>query len=356
MKRNDNGAKNLNAINRGRRCNWWRRRGGKKSGFKYFDYNGKQITDGKQIERINKLAIPPAWTHVRICPNTRSGLQAIGIDTAGRIQYKYSLQFSAKQQAKKFSKIERFGEFLPKLRKLTNEYISLEGYPKEKVLAVIMRLINDLYIRVGSEKSVKEYKTYGVTTLRNRHLTIEKGGKLNFNFVGKHSIRHRRLIADEDLATIMTDLKAMGGSKLFNYQDEQGNVRPVTPRDVNDFLKAATSPEFSAKDFRTWGATVLAATELAEIGVPENKTQTKKNIVSAVKKVAEHLGNTPAVCRSSYIHPAVIEAYEQGITIEEFRPRKKRTIAKLSPELSVEEIAVMRLLEKAKSNGNKRIA
>jgi DNA topoisomerase-1 len=316
MIKNDNGALNLDAINRGRRCKWWRRRGGKKSGFKYFDHNGEKITDQKQIERISKLVIPPAWTHVRICPNTRAGLQAIGFDTAGRIQYKYSLQFSAKQQAKKFSKIERFGEFLPKLRKLTNEYISLEGYPKEKVLAVVMRLINDLYIRVGSEKSVKEYKTYGVTTLRNRHLTIEKGGKLNFNFVGKHSIRHRRLIVDEELAAIMTDLKAMGGSKLFNYQDAQGTVRPVTPRDVNDFLKTAT--------------------------------QTKKNIVEAVKKVAEHLGNTPAVCRSSYIHPVVIEAYEQGTTIDEFRPRKKRTIEKLSPELSIEEIAVMRLLENAK--------
>lgn len=355
MIKNDNAAKSLDAINRGRRCKWWRRRGGKKSGFKYFDNNGNRITDEKQIERINKLAIPPAWAHVRICPNVRAGLQAIGIDTAGRIQYKYSPQFSAKQQAKKFSKIERFGEFLPKLRKLTNEYISLDGYPKDKVLAVVMRLINDLYIRVGSEKSVAEYKTYGVTTLRNRHLTIEKGGRLNFNFVGKHSIRHRRLIADHDLAAIMTDLKAMGGSKLFNYQDEQGNVRPVTPRDVNDFLKTATSPEFSAKDFRTWGATVLAASELAEIGASENKTQTKKNIIAAVKKVAEHLGNTPAVCRSSYIHPTVIEAYEQGITIEEFRPQRKRKISKLSPELSVEEIAVMRLLEKAKRNGNRNL-
>ena len=214
-----------------------------------------------------------------------------------------------------------------------------------------MRLINDLYIRVGSEKSVKEYKTYGVTTLRNKHLTIEKGGRLVFNFVGKHSIRHRRLIVDPELAAIMIDLKAMGGSKLFNYLDADGKPKPVAPRDVNDYLKSATSPEFTAKDFRTWGATVLAASELAEIGAAENKTQTKKNIVAAVKKVAEHLGNTPAVCRSSYIHPAVIEAYEQGITIKEFRPRRKRTIEKVSPDLSPEEIAVMRLLENANKNG-----
>lgn len=351
MKKTNNRDKNLGAVDRGRRCKWWRRRGGKKSGFRYIDHNGRQITDEKQIERINKLAIPPAWKNVRICPNGRAGLQAIGIDTAGRIQYKYSPQFSLKQQAKKFTKIERFGEFLPKLRKLTNENISLDGYPKEKVLAVVMRLINDLYIRVGSEKSVKEYKTFGVTTLRNRHLTIEKGERLNLNFVGKHSIRHRRLIVDKELATIMSDLKALGGSKLFNYRDEQGKARPITPRDVNDFLKKATAPEFTAKDFRTWGATVLAANELAEIGTAENKTTIKKNIVSAVKKVAEHLGNTPAVCRSSYIHPVVIEAYEQGITIEEFRPKRKRTIEKVSPELSTEEIAVMRLLEKAKNNG-----
>jgi DNA topoisomerase-1 len=211
-----------------------------------------------------------------------------------------------------------------------------------------MRLINDLYIRIGSEKSVKEYKTFGVTTLRNKHLTIERGGKLNFDFVGKHHIRHRRLIADKDLATIMTDLKATGGSKLFHYTTENGKPCPIKPADVNNYLKSATAPEFSAKDFRTWGASVLAAAELAEIGTAETKTQTNKNIVKAVKTVAEHLGNTPAVCRSSYIHPAVIKAYENGTTIEEFRPRRKRSIERIAPEYSIEEVALLKLLKQVK--------
>jgi DNA topoisomerase-1 len=157
------------------------------------------------------------------------------------------------------------------------------------------------------------------------------------------------LLVDEELAAIMIDLKTMGGSKLFNYIDTENKVRPVTPRDVNDYLKSITAPEFSAKDFRTWGATLLAATELAEIGVAETKTQTNKNIVRAVKSVAEHLGNTPAVCRSSYIHPTVIQAYEQGITLDGFRPRRKRAIERLAPEYSIEEAALIKLLKKARS-------
>ncbi len=351
MKTASSGNGQISAIlDRGSRCKWWRRKGSKQSGFRYFDLENRQINDEKQLERINSLAIPPAWTQVRVCPSSRSGLQALGVDTAGRIQYKYSPQFSAKNQARKFEKIERFGDYLPKLRRQTNQDISLEGYPKEKVLAVVMRLINDLYIRVGSEKSVQLYKTYGVTTLRNRHLTIKlPPGELQFNFVGKHSIRHRKLLVDEELAAIMIDLKTMGGSKLFNYIDTENKVRPVTPRDVNDYLKSITAPEFSAKDFRTWGATLLAATELAEIGVAETKTQTNKNIVRAVKSVAEHLGNTPAVCRSSYIHPTVIQAYEQGITLDGFRPRRKRAIERLAPEYSIEEAALIKLLKKARS-------
>jgi len=349
MKTINNGSKNIAAVASGKRCKWWKRRGSKSRGFKYFDAADKLITDERQIERIKSLVIPPAWAHVRICPSSNGKMQAIGIDSAGRIQYKYSPKFSASQQEKKFQKIERFGEYLPSLRRLTNEHIALDGLPKEKVLAVVMRLINDLYIRVGSEKSVKEYKTYGVTTLRNRHLTIEKQGRLNFNFVGKHHIRHRRLIVDRELATIMTDLKSIGGSKLFNYLDDNGKARPITPRDVNDYLKNATAPEFSAKDFRTWGATVLAASELSEIGTAETKTQINKNIVRAIRSVAEHLGNTPAVCRSSYIHPFVIEAYQQGITLDEFRPRRKRTIDRLAPEYSIEEVALLKMLKKAKA-------
>lgn len=345
---NDNGKIPATILTRGRRANWWQRIGSRQRGFRYVNSKNEKITDEKQLERIKSLVIPPAWSDVRICPSARGKLQAIGVDTAGRIQYKYNPKFSEKQQELKFARLEEFGRSLPALRRKTNADIALEGLPKEKVLAVAIRLINDLYIRIGSEKSVKEYKTYGVTTLRNRHLHVKPDGELHFNFVGKHHIRHRKVLADKELAAVMTDLKATGGSKLFNYLDEKGKACPLKPRDVNDYIKTATEADFSAKHFRTWGATLLAAQELAEIGTAETKTQINKNIVRVVKTVAAHLGNTPSVCRSSYIHPVVIEAYEQGITLQEFQPRTKRQVHKIEPEHLPEEVALLKLLESQK--------
>lgn len=332
------------AIDCGGRGRWWRRRGSKKSGFRYEDPTGKAITSEADLERIGSLVIPPAWTHVRICPRPRSRLQAVGIDTSGRIQYKYHPAFAARQQQKKFEKIERFGLHLPSLRRLTNEHLSMEGFPRERVLAIVIRLINDLYFRVGSESSVKRYRTYGVTTLRNRHLEIKRGGKLIFSFVGKHHIRHRRIVVDQEMAMVMRDLKALGGPKLFEFVDEEGRVRPVTPRDVNDYIKKATSNEFSAKDFRTWGGSLLAAINLAETGPAESEKQAKRNIVRAVKQVAERLGNTPTVCRSCYIHPAVFDRYFAGLTLDGFRPKAQRLIRRLQPEYEPEEQALLKLL------------
>jgi DNA topoisomerase-1 len=238
---------------------------------------------------------------------------------------------------------------LPKLRKLTNEHIALEGFPREKVLAVMTRLVNSLYIRVGTEKSVKHYKTYGITTLQNRHLEIGKKGELIFSFVGKHHIKHRKVLVNEELASIMRDLKALGTArKLFHYLDEQEKPHPIKPSDLNDYLKTATAPEFSAKDFRTWGGTLLTAVELAEIGKAEDEKEVKKNVCQAVKKVAEQLGNTPTVCRASYVHPTVLKAYENGITIDEFRPRKTRSrINKIESDYEVEEKALMKLFREA---------
>ncbi|HEX8088003.1 MAG TPA: DNA topoisomerase IB [Blastocatellia bacterium] len=334
----------LESLERGARARWWRRRGSKERGFRYEDHKGRRITDEAHLERIRSLVLPPAWKHVRISPSSRSAIQAVGIDKMGRLQYKYCPLFAARQQQKKFKKIERFGERLPSLRRLTNEHIALEGFPRERVLAIIIRLINDLYLRVGSEDSVKRYRTYGVTTLRNRHIDIRPGGQLVFSFVGKHHIRHRRIIVDEELAAVMRDLKALGGPKLFEYVGEDGRIRPVTPRDVNEYIKVATSPEFSAKDFRTWGGTLMAATELAEAGKPESEKQAKRNIVQAVKRVAEHLGNTPTVCRNCYVHPAVFERYAKGLTLEEFRPKSQRYIRRLQPEYEPEELALLKLL------------
>jgi DNA topoisomerase-1 len=338
----------LETIERGRRARWWRRRGTKRRGFWYEDREGRRITNAEDIARINSLVIPPAWTFVRISPSARSSLQAIGLDTSDRVQYLYHPQFAARQQRKKFEKIERFGEYLPRLRRKTNEDIAVDGLSRERVLAVIVRLINELYFRVGSEQSVKRYRTYGITTLRNRHLEIKRGGRLIFSFVGKHHIRHRHIVVDEELALLMNDIKKIGGSKLFNYMGEDGRARPIKPRDVNDYIKAATGAEFSAKDFRTWGGTLLAAIELAEAGKAEDERQAKRNLVQAVKRVAERLGNTPTVCRNCYIHPLVLERYQAGQTLAEFRRPVERSIRRIQPEYEVEELALLKLLKNGK--------
>jgi len=333
-------------IEKGRRANWWRRNGGKSRGFYYEDSSGKRIKDKDALERIASLVIPPAWKHVRVSPFAASSIQAVGMDISGRVQYLYNPKFREKQERKKFEKIERFGEFLPKLRRVTNEHIALEGFPREKVLAMMMRLINSLYIRLGSPDSVKHYKTYGITTLQNRHLEVKRGGRLVFTFVGKHSIEHRKVLVDRELAAAMQELKEIGGArKLFNYTDENGKPRPVKSKDVNEYMKAATSEEFSAKDFRTWGGTLLAALELADIGAEKDEKTLKKNIVRAVKHVAEQLGNTPTVCRASYIHPVVLKTYEKGITLDEFRPKKKRIIPRVEAEYEPEEKALLRLFK-----------
>src|SRR5919206_751919 len=245
--------------------------------------DGRPLGDEAALERIKSLVIPPAWREVRISPSPRSPLQAIGVDRAGRVQRIYHPSFVARRARRKYEKIERFGEVLPALRRKTNEDIARDDLGRERVLAVVVRLINDLYFRVGSETSVRRYRTYGVTTLRNRHLEIEGGGRLVFKFTGKHHIRHRLILVDEELAALMRDIKLIGGPKLFEYYTDDGRVRAVTPRDVNDYIKSATSPEFSAKDFRTWGGTLMAATELAEEGCCEDERQGEKKGVAAVK-------------------------------------------------------------------------
>jgi DNA topoisomerase-1 len=339
-------VKTREMIEKGRRAKWWRRKGSKSKGFEYVDAKGKKITRQEDLDRIASLVIPPAWRHVRISPSAGGRLQVVGMDTTGRIQYRYHSKYSESQGRKKFAKIEKFGEHLPMLRKRTNDDIALEGFPKEKILAVVMRLINSLYFRVGTEKSAQHYKTFGVTTLKNEHLEIGKKGELKFDFVGKSHVQHRKLLVDAELAAIMKDLKAIGPKrKLFHYLDEQGKPKPIKPGDINRYIKEATSSEFSSKDFRTWGGSLLAAAQLAEIGKAEDEKELKRNIVKAVKKVAEDLGNTPTVCRASYIHPAVLKAYEKGVTIDEFRPRKKRQINRIETDHEPEEKALLKLFK-----------
>lgn len=339
-------AKARETINKGRRGKWWERKGGKASGFKYFDCSGKPITDSASLERIASLVIPPAWKYVRICPSAGGRLQVVGMDGKGRIQYRYHPTYARKMERKKFTKMESFGEFLPNLREITSEHLSLSGTPREKVLAAMLRLINSLYFRVGTELSEKHYKTYGITTLDKKHLAIKPKGKLEFDFVGKSHVQHRKVLVDEELAAVVKEIASLPrGRKLFRYVDESGKVRTVKPSQINQYLKEATDPKFSSKDFRTWGGTLMAAVELAEIGKAETDAEIKKNIVTVVKKVAEELGNTPAVCRSSYIHPLVLDSYTAGVTIAEFKPRANRKIRKVQSGLEPEEAALLKLFK-----------
>jgi DNA topoisomerase-1 len=333
-------------IVKGRRAKWIERKGGKATGFRYLDHNGRIITDEGTLDRIKSLVIPPAWQNVRICPSANGRLQVVGMDTRGRIQYRYHPTFSKQQERKKFAKVESFGRALPSLRSATSEHLSLEGMPKEKVLAAMLRLINSLYFRVGTELSEKAYKTYGITTLNKKHLSIKQKGKLVFDFVGKSHVQHRKVLVDEELAAVIKDIVSLPrGGKLFRFLDPQGKPRTVKPSEINAYLKAITDPQFSSKDFRTWGGTLLAANALAEIGRGQTEAEIKKNVVKAVKQVAEELGNTPAVCRSSYIHPAVIQAYSAGTTIDQFTPRKMRRINRSQNGLEPDEEALLKMLK-----------
>jgi len=338
------------AIEKGTRAKWLRRLGGKSKGFRYLDQNDKSISDQATLERIASLVIPPAWKYVRIAPSTRSRIQAVGMDTSGRVQYLYNSKFAEKKQREKFKRLLSFGEYLPQLREATNTDISLDGLPKQKVLAAMLRLINSLYFRVGSERSAKQFRTYGITTLQNKHLSVKRKGLLEFDFTGKSYVRHRKILVDSELADIMKELQNTGPKrKLFCFIDDEGKIKPVKPSDINAYLKAATGDSFSSKDFRTWGATLLASIRLAEIGAVDDEKEKARNVVKAIRSVSEELGNTPSVCRSSYIHPTIISAYERGITIDQFRPRKARTIKRIQAEFEVEEAALLKLL---RSEGN----
>jgi len=338
----------LSPVNRGQRRRWWRRQGTPKAGFHYEDANGRPVRAHVDLDRIKHLVIPPAWTDVRISPYKSSRLQAVGLDGTGRMQYLYHEAFSARQSQKKFEKIERFGEYLPELRRITSAHLQLPGLMKQRVLAVIVRLINHLYFRLGSEKGVARYRTYGVTTLRNHHLRFAKDGGLLFSFDGKHHVHHRRLLVDESLARCLWELKALRGATLFKYVGDDGRLHPVHADDVNDYLKSLSASEFSAKDFRTWAGTLVVARELARLGKATSARDAKRKIAQAVRAAAAELGNTPAVCRSAYLHPAVLAAYLKGVTLEDL-PHGDAVIRSTQSGYDPDELALLELFQRARS-------
>jgi DNA topoisomerase-1 len=320
----------------------WTRTGSKRR-FRYFDANGREITDEQKLERIRALAIPPAWKDVWISSSARSKLQATGIDAAGRKQYLYHPAYRARQEQAKYDKLIRFAERLPQLREAMAEHMGLDGLPPEKVAAIATRLINLGWFRVGGDRYAKQSRTFGITTLRKSHVAV-RGSRVSFRYRGKHSIMLRSAIVDPELAAAMRELLALPGSRLFQFVQPDGSRCNLDQRRLNGYIKHYLGAEFSAKDFRTWGGTMMAAIGFAQQDPPENPTQAKKRIAAVMRQVAEKLGNTPAVARSSYVSPAVVEQYLDGRTIDDFRPRHLRVVGARDVGLDREEQATLSLL------------
>ncbi|MEX2212168.1 MAG: hypothetical protein WD689_10460 [Gaiellaceae bacterium] len=316
---------------------------GSKGRFRYLDSRGNRIADSDALARIEELAIPPAWRDVWISPHPGAKLQATGTDAAGRRQYLYSAKFRAAQEEAKFDGLVLFGERLPDLRAAMSEHMGLEELDPERVCAVAVRLINLGWFRVGSERYAKSARTYGITTLRKRHVTV-RGHRIAFCFRGKGRAQVRQTIADEELAEEIRGLLALdGGSRLFRYRLD-GELGNLTGARLNAYIGEHLGPEYTAKDFRTWGGTLLAAIALAEHGPAETEAAAKRTVAAVMRTVGEKLGNTPAVARASYVNPAVVEQYLEGRTLEDFRPRHLRVVGARDIGLDVEERALLSLL------------
>ena len=282
-------------------------------GFRYYD-DDAQVTDASQLAYFTSLRIPPAWREVRIARNKRARILATGTDAAGRRQYIYHPSYRAKQEAAKFERIVRFARALPHMREVTETHLVHKKLDREKVLACIVRLMDEAYFRVGNDVYAREHQSYGITTLRSKHTTIT-GSTIVFDFIGKSGQHQVKRITDRRLARIVKQLDDLPGYEVFKYYDEDGHLTSVSSADVNAYIKQIMGEEFTAKDFRTWGGTLIAATELLRLEPAPNERERKKQVTACVKQVARRLGNTPAIARSSYIDPRVIERYEQGRTI-----------------------------------------
>jgi DNA topoisomerase-1 len=319
----------------------WTRVGSRRP-FRYLDSKSKRITDPDVIERLDKLAIPPAWREVWIAPGPRAKVQATGLDSAGRRQYIYHPAFRAQQEAAKFGSLIRFAEKLPDIRQAMGEHMLLEPLDPLRVCAIAVRLTNLSWFRVGSERYAKESRTYGVTTLFKSHVEV-RGTRVAFRFRAKHKIQVHTAIVDSELAEAIKALQETRGSRLFRYEVE-GRLCNLNDRRLNDYIKEYMDPDFTSKDFRTWGGTLLAAIAFAERGPVEGKGEQKRAVAAVMRRVAVQLGNTPAVTRASYVSPAVIDQYLEGRTIEDFRPRHLRIVSARDTGLDREEQATLSLL------------
>jgi DNA topoisomerase IB len=324
-----------------RRGGW--RRAGRKDRFRYYDSRGDRITDSDKLERIEQLVIPPAWRDVWISPRPNAKLQATGLDAAGRRQYLYHPEYRAQQEQAKYDSLIRFAERLPSLREAMSEHMELDRLARERVSAIAVRLINLGWFRVGSERHANTSRTYGITTLTKRHIEV-RGSRVVFKFPGKHRVWVRTQLADDELADALRDLLAVpGGRRVFRYE-WNGDLYNLSGARLNDYVREFLGEEFTAKDFRTWGGTLIAAIAFAERGTPQSETEQKRSVAAVMRRVGERLGNTPAVARASYVSPAVVEQYLDGRTIDDFRPRHLRVVGARDIGLDPEEQALLSLL------------
>lgn len=322
-----------------------RRRCGK--GFTYFASDGQRIRNRKALERIKAIVIPPAWQEVWISPFEQAHIQAVGRDDRARKQYIYHPEWGRIRDEAKFDRMVSFAKNLPRIRRRTNKHLRLRGVPKAKVLAAVVRLLDSTYARIGNTEYTRQNDSFGLTTLRSRHVDVS-GSKIHFEFHGKSGVEQQADVNDRRLARIVRQCLEIPGYTLFQYYDEAGERLPVDSGDVNDYLHEIGGDVFTAKDFRTWGGTLLALLALRELGVATTKTEARKNVVQAVKRVAGRLGNQPSACRKYYIHPVILQSYADGVLfgkaekhygqLQNQKPRK-------TGELQLEERVLLKILE-----------
>lgn len=319
----DKGLKKLNLVfTSDKRQGLMRQKIGKD--FRYYTSDGKKITSKKTLKRIKKLVVPPAWENVWICPSSKGHLQATGYDEKGRKQYIYHLQWIRYCQDNKFNKMVDFGRVLPKIRQKVRADMKLSGMQRKKVIATIVWLLEHTFVRIGNNEYARENDSYGLTTLRNRHAKV-KGDTVKLEFIGKSGVSHKVDISHPIIAKTIRSCIELPGYALFQYLDEEGKRHEIDSAHVNQYLKEITGEDFTAKDFRTWGGTLIGALELNKRYRPSSKKDLKKNISEAVKVVSSHLGNTPAVCRNYYIHPTIIKSYQNNILINFQSKAQKET-------------------------------
>jgi DNA topoisomerase-1 len=321
------------------------RRQATKDGFDYLDAKGQPVADEATLARIKSLVIPPAWQDVWICPQANGHLQATGRDARGRKQYRYHPKWRTVRDEVKYERMINFGKALPQIRKEVDRALGLPGLPREKVLATIVYLLEATMMRIGNDEYARENKSYGLTTLRNRHVRID-GSEVAFRFRGKSGVYHDVKVHDRRLARIIGRTRDLPGQDLFEYVGDDGQPHGVDSSDVNDYLREITGEEYTAKDFRTWSGTVLAALALQEFESVDSEAQAKKNVVRAIESVAAKLGNTPSVCRKCYVHPAVLDAYLDGTMLEGLRALAEEKLVEDLHALQPEEAAVLAMLQR----------